>query len=47
LKNAKIGELFGVSYSSVSHSVRAAQAKLKKDTKLRAKLDAVNSQFKI
>ena len=47
LTNAKIGALFGVSYSSISHSVKAAKAKLKKDTKLRAKFDAMNSQFKI
>lgn len=47
LTNAKIGALFGVTYSSVSHSVKAAKAKLKKDTKLKAKFDAMNSQFKI
>ena len=47
LTNAKIGAFFGVTYSSVSHSVKAAKAKLKKDTKLRAKFDAMNSQFKI
>lgn len=47
LTNAKIGELFGVTYSSVSHSVRAAQAKLKKDTNLRSIFNIVNSQFKI
>jgi len=47
LTNAKIGALFGVTYSSVSHSVKAAKTKLKKDTKLRAKFDAMNSQFKI
>jgi REP element-mobilizing transposase RayT len=47
LTNAKIGALFGVTYSSVSHSVKAAKTKLKKDAKLRAKFDAMNSQFKI
>jgi len=47
LTNAKIGELFGLTYSAISHSVKAFKTKLKKDTKLKAKLDAINSQFKI
>jgi REP element-mobilizing transposase RayT len=47
LTNAKIGALFGVTYSSISHSVKAAKTKIKKDAKLRAKYNALNSQFKI
>ena len=47
MTNAKIGEYFGVTYSAVSHSVKAAEAKLKKDPKLRSKFKFINSQFKI
>jgi len=47
LTNARIGALFGVTYSSVSHNVKAAKAKLMQDPKLRAKFNALNSQFKI
>lgn len=47
LTNEKIGELFGVTSSSVSHSVRALSSKLKKDRQSRDKLDQVYSLFKI
>ena len=47
LTNARIGALFGVTYSSVSHNVKAAKSKLKQDPKLRAKFNVLNSQFKI
>jgi len=47
LTNAKIGELFGVTSSSISHSVRALSLKLKKDRQSRDKLDQVYSLFKI
>ena len=47
LTNAKIGELFGLSYSAVSHSVKSAKSILKKDPKLRSIFDSANSQFKI
>lgn len=47
LTNAKIGELFGLTYSSVSHGVKAAKTKLKQDLKLRTKFNVINSQFKI
>jgi hypothetical protein len=37
LTNEKIGALFGLTYSSVSHSIRSVKSRLKKDGKLKAK----------
>jgi REP element-mobilizing transposase RayT len=47
LTNEKIGGLFGVTSSSISHSVRALSLKLKKDRQSRDKLEHVYSLFKI
>ncbi|MBE9594261.1 MAG: hypothetical protein IMF19_12385 [Proteobacteria bacterium] len=47
LTNANIGNLFGVTYSSVSHSIHALNTKLKKDKALRQKIDGLYSLFKI
>jgi putative transposase len=47
LTNEKIGELFGVTSSSISHSVRSLSRKLEKDRQSRDKLDQVYSLFKI
>ena len=47
LTNEKIGQLFGLTYSSVSHSVRSFKSKLKKDAKLKKKFYKLNSQFKM
>ena len=47
LTNARIGALFGLTYSAVSHSVKSAKKKLKKDPKLKSIFDVANSQFKI
>jgi len=47
LTNEKIGQLFGVTSSSISHSVRALSLKLKKDRQSRYKLDQIYSLFKI
>jgi REP element-mobilizing transposase RayT len=47
LTNEKIGQLFGVTSSSISHSVRALSLKLKKDRQVRDKLDQIYSLFKI
>ena len=47
LRNEQIGELFGVSYSAVSHIVKSFKAKLKKDHKLRTKFSQLNSLFKL
>jgi REP element-mobilizing transposase RayT len=47
LQNEQIGNLFGISYSAVSHTVKSIKAKLKKDQKLRSKFDQLNSLFKL
>jgi len=47
LRNEQIGNLFGVSYSAVSHIVKSFKAKLKIDRKLQSKLDRINSLFKL
>jgi chromosomal replication initiation ATPase DnaA len=47
LTNANIGNLFGVTYSSVSHSMRAVSDRLKKDKALRRKINGLYSLFKI
>jgi REP element-mobilizing transposase RayT len=47
LNNEKIGELFGLSYSGVSHAVKSIKPKLAKDRQLQRKLDRLNSLFKL
>jgi len=47
LRNEQIGNLFGISYSAVSHIVRSFKAKLKIDQKLRAKLGQINSLYRL
>jgi hypothetical protein len=47
LTNEKIGELFGVTSSSISHSVRALNLKLQKDRQSKDKLNQIYSLFKI
>ena len=47
LTNEKIGQLFGVTPSSISHSVRALSLKLKKDRQSRDKSNQIYSLFKI
>ncbi|CAB1063902.1 hypothetical protein D1BOALGB6SA_8687 [Olavius sp. associated proteobacterium Delta 1] len=47
LKNEHIGNLFGLSYSGVSHAVKSVKPKLAKNRKLRAKFDHLNSLFNL
>jgi hypothetical protein len=47
LTNEKIGDLFGVTSSSISHSVRALNLKLQKNRQSRDKLNQIYSLFKI
>jgi putative transposase len=47
LSNEQIGNLFGISYSAVSHIVRSVEAKLKTDQKLHVKFKQLNSLFKL
>ena len=46
-KNEQIGNLFGISYSGVSHAVKSTKHKYLKSRKLKKKLDQLNSQFKL
>ncbi len=47
LKNEQIGQLFGLSYSAVSHAVRSAKSRLSTHRQLRTKFDQLNSLFKL
>ena len=47
LKNEQIGNLFGLSYSAVSHAVRSVKPKLEKDQRLRTKFNQINSLFQL
>ena len=47
LNNEKIGSLFGLSYSGISHAVRSAKIKLPKSRQLKIKFDQLNSLFKL
>ena len=47
LTNEAIGQLFGVTYSSISHIVKSIKSRLKKDRRLNEKFDRIYSQFKI
>ena len=46
LPNEKIGNLFGVTYSSVSHSITAVNYRLKKEKNFRQKANGLYSLFK-
>jgi len=45
--NEQIGNLFGISYSGVSHAVKSIKHKPSKSRKLQNKLGLLNSQFKL
>ncbi len=47
LTNTKIGDMFGVTYSSVSHSVKSVKLKLENDPKLQRKFNGIYSLFKM
>jgi hypothetical protein len=47
LTNEKIGAMFDLTYSAVSHSVRAVKAGLAADDKFRECFESLNSQFKV
>lgn len=44
--NEEIGQVFGVSYSAVSHIVRDVKEQIKEDPRIRSKAEKINSQFK-
>lgn len=45
--NQRIADLFGLTYSSVSHIVRLARLRMKQDRRFREKLESIYSQFKM
>ena len=47
LGNEQIGNLFGISYSAVSHIVSSFKVRLKKEQKLQSKFRQLNSPFKL
>jgi len=47
LKNEQIGNLFGLSYSGVSHAVKSVKINLAKRRLLKTKFDQLNSLFKL
>jgi REP element-mobilizing transposase RayT len=47
LTNEKIGAIFDLTYSSVSHSVKAVKARMAKDPKFRDYFEKIKSQFKV
>lgn len=47
LANDQIGQLFGVSFSAVSHAVKSLKARMQEDPKLQAKFGQLYSQFKL
>ena len=46
-KNEEISELFGLTYSAISHCSRQFAERLKDDSELKRKFDTINSQFKM
>jgi REP element-mobilizing transposase RayT len=47
LKNKEIGQLFGLTYSSISHIVKRVKHNLEDESELREKIERLYSQFKI
>jgi len=47
LTNEKVGAIFDLTYSSVSHSVKAVKSKMAKADKFRDYIEGLNSQFKV
>jgi REP element-mobilizing transposase RayT len=45
--NEQIGQLFGLSYSAVSHAVKSLKTRLMENPELQAKYNQLNSQFKL
>jgi putative transposase len=46
-RNEEIGQIFGVSYSAVSHIVGVVREMMKKDPEMESKVKRINSQFKM
>jgi hypothetical protein len=46
-RNDEIGQVFGLSYSAISHIVKDMRIRIKKDPKLGNRAKRINSQFKM
>lgn len=46
-KNEELGQVFGVSYSAVSHIVRGVKDQMKKNPLIKKRMEKLNSQFKM
>ena len=47
LNNKKSGDVFGITYSSVSHIVRTVRKRILRDKELEQKITTINSLFKM
>jgi hypothetical protein len=47
MTNEKLGQLFNMSYSAISHCVKTFKEKMNKDKKVRNQFEKLNSQFKL
>ena len=47
LTNERIGEVFDLTYSSMSHSVKAVKSKMAKEDRLKDYIEDLNSQFMV
>ena len=47
MTNEKLGRLFNMSYSAISHCVRTFKEKMNKDKKVKNQFEEINSQFKL
>ena len=47
LTDGQIGELFGLTYSAVSHAVKTLKARMNNNSELMRKFNRLNSQFKL
>jgi hypothetical protein len=45
--NEKLGQLFNMGYSAISHCVKTFKDKMNKDKKVKSQFEKVNSQFKL
>lgn len=45
--NAEIGEIFGISYSAVSHAIRRVKTRMEKNPRILEAFKRINSQFKL
>jgi hypothetical protein len=45
--NEEIGQVFGLSYSAISHIVGDVEERIRKDPRVRSKAKRVNSQFRM